>query len=329
MNVVLATNDPFAFSSSTWSSWAGSPYDLQLVAKDGSLGAHRGLLLPLFKPLRLLVQAAGCCGTAQVMLPDTSLAVMAAVKDLLYEGCCQLDTIFLPEILETLSLLGANVSSSSFVEEMKTYSMEDSPLKVSPPSGRVNRPLDAMKLENVQGKPSGNSGDALMTGSSSLVEGMVFPNHEEMVAYVRRWSRTNLSPVSMSLTTSAKRSVVFFRCPHKLKKKSQNTGKRKPKRNLLEYADCPFLVRMKGNKSDGSFAITMADTEHRGHEVSAVQFKKYSQKRGVASAQRNVSMPRPDESEEVSEGEREGADVKGQFKLSAGGEADGVSGFAE
>ena len=323
MNVVLATNDHFAFSSSTWSSWAGSPYDLQLVAKDGSLGAHRGLLLPLFKPLRLLVGATGCCGTAQVVLPDTSLAAMAAVKDLLCEGCCQLDTIFLPEILETLSLLGANVSSSSF--EMKTYSMEDSPLKVSPPSGRVNRPLDAMKLENVQGKPSGNSGDALMTGSSSLVEGMVFPNHGEMVAYVRRWSLANHSPVSMS----ANKSSVYFRCPHKLKKKSQHTGKRKPRQNVLEYADCPFLVRIKGNNSDGSFAITMADTEHRGHEVSAVQFKKYSQKRGVASAQRNVSMPRPDESEEVSEGEREGADVKGQFKLSAGGEADGVSGFAE
>ena len=33
MNVVLAAGDHFAFSSSTWSNWADSPHDLQLVTK--------------------------------------------------------------------------------------------------------------------------------------------------------------------------------------------------------------------------------------------------------------------------------------------------------
>jgi len=142
-----------------------------------------------------------------------------------------------------------------------------------------------------------------MTDSSSLVEGLVFPNREEMAAYVRQWSLVNLSPVAMS----TKKSFVYFRCPHKLKKKTRGTGKRRPNRNLLEYADCPFLVRMTGNNSDGSFTVTKAETEHRGHEVSELQFKKYSQKRrgDRSSAQRNVLMPRRDESEKVSEEERE------------------------
>jgi len=317
MNVVLATNDHFAFSSSTWSSWAGSPYDLQLVTKDGALGAHRGILLPLFKPLGVLVQATGCCGTAQVMLPDTSLAVMAAVKDLLYKGCCQLDMVFLPEILETLSLLGANVSSRSFVKETKTFYLEESPLKVSAPSGLVNRPLNAVKIENVQGIPSDNFGDALMTGSSSLVEGMFFPNNEEMVSYVRQWSLDNLSPVSMSV----KRTSVYFRCPHKLKKKSQDTGKRKPKQNILEYADCPFLIRVKGNNSDGSFTITKADTEHRGHEVSEVQMKRYSRKRWATIGKRNVLIPRQVESGDVTEEGSESEHISNgrTNKQSAGG----------
>ena len=67
MDVELAVNDHFAFSSSTWSSCADSLYDLQLITKDGALaGAHRGILLP-----RRLVQASGCCATAQVILPES------------------------------------------------------------------------------------------------------------------------------------------------------------------------------------------------------------------------------------------------------------------
>ena len=83
MDVVLAVNDHFAYSSSAWSSWAGSPYDLQLVTKDNGLGAHSGMLLPLSQHLGGLVQATGCCASAQVILPGISLAAVTAVKDLL------------------------------------------------------------------------------------------------------------------------------------------------------------------------------------------------------------------------------------------------------
>ena len=38
-----------------------------------------------------------------------------------------------------------------------------------------------MKLENVKEKPFDNSSEALMTGSRSLVEGMIFPTFEEVL----------------------------------------------------------------------------------------------------------------------------------------------------
>ena len=310
MEVVLATNDHMAFSSSTWSSWAGSPYDLQLVTKDGALGAHRGLLLPLFKPLGCLVQATGCCSPAQVILPDTSLVAMTAVRDLLYRGCCQLDMALLPEIIETLSLLGTNVTSSSFVVETKTLHTEDDLLKapaIEKPSGSVKWSWDEVQLENVEGNFSGNAVEARMTGSSMMVEGMVFSNYEEMLASVNQWSCANLSPLT-NCGFQNKSQINYFRCPHKLKgcksRQSKSTGKRKSRWGLVEYADCPFHIKMKKNKS-GSFTITKADTKHRGHEVSEAQFKKYRQKRPVASVQKNVLMLMQDKMEEVFEDERE------------------------
>ena len=51
---------------------------------------------------------------------------MTAVKDLLYRGFCQLmDRVCFPEILETLSLLGANVLGSNFVVEANASHKED------------------------------------------------------------------------------------------------------------------------------------------------------------------------------------------------------------
>ena len=231
MDVVLAANDHFAFSSSTWSSWADSPHDLQLVTKDGALvGAHRGILLPLSQHLGGLVQATGCCATAQLILPDTSLAAASAVKDLLYRGCCQLDNLVtLPEVLETLSLLGVNVMNSNFVVEANAGHMEEALPKVSAleePSGLVNRPLDRANLENVQEKHSDNSSEALMTGSRSLVEGMVFPNYEEVLAYIRQWSLANLSPVTNQGKSKTRSAHNGFRCPHAcVRNKSRSTGR--------------------------------------------------------------------------------------------------------
>ena len=66
----------------------------------------------------------------------------------------------------------------------------------------------------------------------------------------------------------------------------------------MEYADCPFLVKMKGNNSDGSFTVTGADTNHMGHKFSEALFKRYCRKKVGTSAQGNLLMPKQDKSEE-------------------------------
>ena len=302
MEVVLASNDQESFSSSTWSTWADSPFDLRLVAKDGSLGAHCGLLLPLSKHLGGLVEATRFYGPAQMVLPDTSLASMTAVKDLFYKGCCHLDTALLPEILEAMSLLGVNVVSGSFVMEALApiHNRKEASIKELPP-GLTNWPLDDEQFGNDQGKISGNSSKALMAGSMSLEEGMVFPSSEDMIAYVSQWSQANLSPVSscgFGVGFGGRNMYLGFRCPHKLKTRpskisSKSTGKRKPRWNVIEPADCPFVIKTRKNKSDGSFTVTKAQTYHRGHEVSEKQFKKYR-----LGFQRKQSMPRKGNNEE-------------------------------
>ena len=165
-------------------------------------------------------------------IPDTSLAAATAVKELLYRGRCQLDSmVSLPEVLETLSLLGVNVMNSNFVPvvEANAGHMEEALPKVSAleePSGLVNRPLDRANLENVQEKHSDNSSEALMTGSRSLVEGMVFPNYEEVLAYIRQWSLANLSPVTNQGKSKTRSAHNGFRCPHAcVRNKSRSTGR--------------------------------------------------------------------------------------------------------
>ena len=302
MEVVLASNDQGSFSSSTWSTWADSPFDLRLVAKDGALGAHCGLILPLSKHLGGLVEATRFYGPAQMVLPDTSLASMTAVKDLFYKGCCHLDTALLPEILEAMSLLGVNVVSGSFVMEALApiHNRKEASIKELPP-GLTNWPLDDERFGNDQGKISGNSSKALMTGSMSLEEGMVFPSYEEMLAYISQWSQANLSPVS-SCGFRSRNMYHGFRCPHKMKtrpsKMSKSTGKIQPKWSIIEPVDCPFVIKARKNKSDGSFIITKAQTEHRGHEVSEKQYKKY---RLGAHLRRKQLVPRKGNNEEDSE----------------------------
>ena len=148
-----------------------------------------------------------------------------------------------------------------------------------------------------------------MSGSKSLIEGMIFSNYEEVLAYVRQWSIANLSPmISCGFKNKTQTEHRGFRCPHALKsyrKKSRSTGKRKSRSDVLESVECPFVINMRKSKSDGSFTITRAQTEHRGHEVSQVQFKKYKQKKLGAGVRKNDTMPKQDENEEVSKYERE------------------------
>ena len=176
-----------------------------------------------------------------------------------------------------------------------------------------------------------------MSGSKSLVEGLVFSNYEEVLDYVRQWSIANLSPmISCGFQNKAQTVHNGFRCPHAInsyRKKVTSTGsKRKPRWNVLEPAKCPFVIKMRKSKSDGSFTITKVQTEHRGHEVSQVQFKKYSQKRLGAKKQRNSAKSRPDENEEVSKyerGQNEEQILKDSPSRLQGGEAGGISGHAK
>ena len=175
-----------------------------------------------------------------------------------------------------------------------------------------------------------------MSGSKSLVEGMIFSNYEEVLDYVRQWSIDNLSPlVSCGFQNKTQTVHNGFRCPHAIKsyrKESRSTGKRKPSLNVLEPAECPFVIKMRKNKSDGSFTITKAQTEHRGHEVSQVQFKKYRQKRLGAGKKRNGGILRQDKYEEVSKEESEQNEeqiLKDGPSRAQGGEAGGVSGHAK
>ena len=72
-----------------------------------------------------------------------------------------------------------------------------------------------------------------------------------------------------------KRPHHTFCCPHKnAERSSRGKGIRRPRPNMLEFADCPFLIDAKVN-ADGSCVVTRAFTEHSGHPVSEQQFQKY------------------------------------------------------
>jgi len=118
-SVVLALTN-HAFTPSIWSAWASAPFDLVLATEDGSIGAHCGLLLPLSHYLATVIEAQTFTGQSQVVvLVNTSIKAVAAVKELIYTGSCFLDNSMQPEesiaeILETLSVLGIEVSLNSF-----------------------------------------------------------------------------------------------------------------------------------------------------------------------------------------------------------------------
>ena len=50
----------------------------------------------------------------------------------------------------------------------------------------------------------------------------------------------------------------------------------------MQIADCPFIIKIRGNQADGSYVITKADLEHKGHEVSEEHFKKHSKRGGIS-----------------------------------------------
>jgi len=75
--------------------------------------AHCAVLFPLSRYLPAIESLPYTGGPIQVVLTGTSIRAVAAVKDLVYTGTCHLDKLNLAEILETLAVLGIEVSSDN------------------------------------------------------------------------------------------------------------------------------------------------------------------------------------------------------------------------
>jgi len=123
----LETNNHASFASLIWGGSASAPCDLHLITEDGMIEAHCGMLFPLSRYLAAIESLPNTAGPIQVVLTETSLRAVSAVKDLVYTGTCDLDKLTLPEILETLAVLGMEVSSDNsfqteFIDDEKNAS---------------------------------------------------------------------------------------------------------------------------------------------------------------------------------------------------------------
>jgi len=122
-SLLLSTSNHASFTSSIWGRLTSAPYDLRLVTEDGMIEAHCRVLFPL-SPYHVAVETLPYTAEPiQVVLAGTSIKAVAAVKDLVYTGTCHLDELILPEILETLAVLGIEVSCNSF--NFKTEATDD------------------------------------------------------------------------------------------------------------------------------------------------------------------------------------------------------------
>ena len=129
----------------------------------------------------------------------------------------------------------------------------------------------------------------LMIGPGCLARGLVFPNHNAMMAAINEWSQANFSPFVTTSSFGGRVGVAHtFGCPHRQKRKSRSAGIRQ-RLDVIQYADCPALIKARANK-DGSYTVTRADLEHRGHEVSEEQYYKYRKTRKLTSEQENAVL---------------------------------------
>ena len=123
--------------------------------------------------------------------------------------------------------------------------------------------------------------------SGSLAPGVVFQNYDLMMASLNEWSLANFSPLATTKSGGVKNHHIFG-CPHRRSRKKHNGGIGQ-QRKKLEYADCPFLISLKGH-TDGSYMVTRVETEHKGHEVSEEQFEKYRKPRRLSREQEDAVL---------------------------------------
>jgi len=115
---VLSCRDRASFCSSIWSSWAMAPSDIHLVAENGVVGAHVGMILSQSRQLANIVKTLPyTTEPIHVVLTGVSIKAVTAAKDLICTGSCVLNEAMIPEVLQTVGILGIEVSGDSFCFE--------------------------------------------------------------------------------------------------------------------------------------------------------------------------------------------------------------------
>jgi len=95
-----------------------APSDLHLVAENGVVGAHVGMILSQSRQLANIVKTLPyTTEPIQVVLTGVSIKAVTAAKDLICTGSCVLNEAMIPEVLQTVGILGIEVSAGSFYFE--------------------------------------------------------------------------------------------------------------------------------------------------------------------------------------------------------------------
>jgi len=95
-----------------------APSDLHLVAENGVVGAHVGMILSQSRQLANIVKTLPyTTEPIQVVLTGVSIKAVTAAKDLICTGSCVLNEAMIPEVLQTVGILGIEVSGDSFCFE--------------------------------------------------------------------------------------------------------------------------------------------------------------------------------------------------------------------
>ena len=128
---------------------------------------------------------------------------------------------------------------------------------------------------------------------SDLKKGMVFPDHDSMMTLIHEVSSANFSPIVTKSNRSKQHGrpvgrLIVLGCPHGGKIRSRSTGKR-TRLDTIQHVDCPLNISLRERK-DGTWIVTRAETEHRGHEVSEEMFHKYRKTRRLSSDQEDAVM---------------------------------------
>ena len=110
--------------------------------------------------------------------------------------------------------------------------------------------------------------------TEDIKKGLTFPDKETMMTSLTEWSVANFSPIVINGGNGIGNGNIRMGCPHaSQKKKSKGTGKRR-RQDSVEQVACPLKLLLRTRK-DGSWLVTKAVTEHKGHEVSEERFQKY------------------------------------------------------